>query len=85
MLRVKNLPTEPEPKAKQFIADFFKLAVEEVVVEIQQETYSIDISNNVEAQQQYKKLNPWGNIKPQQYDFTNRILLYWNGTKIQPM
>ena len=85
MLRVKNLPTNPDPEDKQIVADFFGLPITEVINEIQPDVFSIYIKDNEEAQKKYKEINPWGNTKvPKRFNFSERQLVLWNGKKIQP-
>lgn len=86
-LRVKNLPTKADAPSRQKVADFFGLDIKAVGVEKQQETFSIDISENVDAQTKFKTIAPYGNSskRPGAYDFSGRILVMWNGTKVQPV
>lgn len=83
MLRKRNLPTREE-NGRQNVADFFGIAVSEVSVEPQPQTFSIRIAGNEEAQKQYKIANPWGNTSiPKKYDFTGSLLVRWTGSKVQ--
>jgi hypothetical protein len=86
MMRIKDLPQEEIKPEHQAVADFFGLSVADVAPEPQPDAYSIIISGNETAQEQYKKCNPYGNMSGRRgaYDFTERLLVVWNGTKVQP-
>ena len=85
MLRKKNL-VQPTPEGKQLVADFFGLPVGEVVTEPQPETFSINIDGNDYAQSQYKSIAKYGNTgTPGGYNFKGRLLVRWNGKKVQPV
>ncbi len=84
MLRVKDLPTIQIP-GKQEIADFFGLSISNVFVEQQQDTFSINIKDNHDAQLIFKKLVPFGNSKkPGAYNFNENLLIIWKNNKVQP-
>lgn len=86
MMRVKDLPKDAIKDEHQLVADFFGLTIAEVAPEPQPDAFSIFIPTNEHAQEQYKICNPYGNVKniPNQYDFSKRILVIWNGRKVQP-
>lgn len=85
MMRKRSLSQTPDPKGRELVAKFFGLSVSDVQVEPQEETYSIYISGNLEAQAKYKECNPWGNTStPKRFDFRDRLLVIWNGKKVQP-
>lgn len=85
MLRKRNL-IQPTPEEKQLVADYFGLPVGEVATESQPETFSINIDGNDYAQGQYKLIAPYGNIGvPGGYNFRGRLLVRWNGNKVQPV
>lgn len=84
MLRVKDLPKEQVP-GKQEVADFFGLTPSNVFVEAQQDTFSINIKENHDAQEIFKKIAPFGNAKrPGAYNFNDNILIIWKNNKVQP-
>lgn len=70
---------------KQTVADFFGLDIQDVYTEKQQNTYSVMLTTP-ETQQKYKECNPYGNARgmPGVYDFSERILVFWDGKKVQP-
>lgn len=70
---------------KQTVADFFGLDMQDVYTEKQPNTYSVML-NTPETQQKYKQCNPYGNARgmPGFYDFSERILVFWDGKKVQP-
>jgi|688.fasta_scaffold62640_10 hypothetical protein len=86
MMRVKDLPKEAERSERQLVASFFGLDLNDVVVEPQADTYSVLLENNEYAIEKYKEINPFGNITTERgaYSFKQRLLVYWNGEKIQP-
>ncbi len=85
MLRVQDVTPKANLTEKQKVAEFFGLAVEEVLTEPQPNTYSVLLADNDAAQAKYKECNPFGNTKrPGGYNFTQRILVFWNGKKVQP-
>lgn len=85
MLRVKDLPKAHIEGHKE-VADFFGMQITEVSNEIQPNTFSINISNNLDAQEKFKTINPYGNgRRPGSYDFSQKILVMWTGSKVQPV
>lgn len=85
MMRVRNIPVEPESEDRQLVADFFGLKVTDVTIEPQPETFSVYLKGEKEAQTQYKKANPWGNTDiPKRYDFNDRLLVRWTGKSVKP-
>ena len=80
---IRNRVTTPSEE-RQLVADFFGIPVDEVLAEIQSDTFSIFLAGNEEAQEKYKICNPYGNGKKTRgaYDFTERLLVFWNGTKV---
>ena len=86
MMRARNLPTKEDSPHRVIIATFFDIDVDEVTVEPQPDAFSIYIEGNVYAIKKYKEINPWGNtVKPQVFNFNQRLLVMWNGKKIQPL
>ena len=86
MLRVKNLPKTQDADSRKIVADFFGIALTDVITQPQLDTYRIVIEDNEYAKEQFKKVVPYGNgYRPGLYDFTKEILVMWNGTKVQPL
>lgn len=85
MFRVKGLNGEPViDEGKAIVIEYFGLNANEVSVHEAPNTYILDLRNNIDAQEKYKVVMPWGNTgTPKKYDFTKSILVFWNGTKIQ--
>ena len=82
MMRKRDMPTIDAPY-RSIIAEHFGLRLEEVGIMPQENTFSINIQDNIEAQKKYKKVNVYGNgYKPGVYDFSETILLMHNGKKI---
>lgn len=85
MLRKRNL-VKPEPEFKQLVADYFGLQLSDVATEPQPETFSIYIDGNEYAQSQFKLIDTYGNDGyPGGYNFKKRLLVRWNGKKVQPV
>jgi len=86
MMRVKDLPKEKDPEERQLVADFFGVPVDDVTIEPQPHAFTVDLNESEFGQQQYKKCNKYGNVKgcPGIYNFSHRLLVVWNGTKVQP-
>ncbi len=80
MLRKRSLPKAPETDGRAEIAAFFGLDQSLVVPQVQPETFAIVIGTNKTAQEQYKKINQYGNVGiPGGYDFNKEILVRWDG------
>jgi hypothetical protein len=85
MQRKRNLVEEVDP-TRVVVAEYFGLEVAQVSPQPQPDTYMIYIGENPEAQEKYKLIARYGNTSiPGQYDFTNSLLVMWNGKKIQPV
>ena len=76
-----------EPVGRTNVAEFFGLPLNHVLIESQPNTYSIFIKDNDEAQQKYKQVNQYGNTvgRPGGYNFEQKLMVMWNGKKIQPV
>jgi len=83
MPRVRDIQKPLETPARQVVADYFKLLLTEVTVEPQPDAFSVDLRGNDYAKEQYKKCNPFGNTsKPNIFDFTDRIYVRCDGSKV---
>lgn len=83
----------PDQPIREKVAEFFGLSINEVSVQPQEDTFSINISTNVEAQEKFKLIAPYGNAgmplilgaaTTPTYNFNKALLVMWNGRKIQP-
>jgi len=84
MLKSKISPT-PVDENRQAIADFLGLDYLAVVPNEAPGSYSINISDNPEAQAKYKESYPYGNtFVPKRFDFSGQIDVQWTGKKIMP-
>lgn len=78
--------TKPDQPSRQRIADFFGLELRTVGTEPQIDTYTINIKDNEHAKAQFKTICAFGNGKmPGSYNFKDDIIVWWNGSKIQPV
>ena len=85
-MRKRGSPTNPDQPSRQRIADFFGLELNAVSVQLQQDTFIINIKDNKEAQEQFKTICAFGNgSRPGHYNFKDNIIVWWNGTKVQPV
>ena len=85
MMRKKHITKETIDEIRQKIADFLKLDYSEVIPTDVPECYVINISNNKEAQEIFKKSYPYGNTSiPKHFDFSNDMQVQWTGTKVIP-
>jgi hypothetical protein len=89
MMRKNTVPKSPDQPSRAKVAEFFGLPINEVNVQPQEDTFSINISTNVAAQEKFKLIAPFGNerkpgVTVPLYNFKDTLLVMWNGRKIQP-
>ena len=85
MMRKKHITTEIIDENRESIANFLGLEYSAVIPTDIPNCYTINISENKEAQEIYKKSYPYGNtLFPNHFDFSNDIQVQWTGSKITP-
>jgi hypothetical protein len=85
MMRKKHITTPVVDENRQAIADFLGLDYLAVIPTEAPGCYTINISENTEAQAIYKKSYPYGNTMiPNHFDFSGEIQVQWTGSKITP-
>lgn len=83
MMRKKHLATEKVDENRKAIADYLGLDYSEVIPTDVPESYTINISENLEAQAQYKKSIEFGNtFIPNLYNFDTDLQVRWTGKKL---
>lgn len=84
-MRKKHITKEVVDENRQSIAEFLGLEYLAVIPTDVPGCYTINISENEEAQSIYRKSYPYGNtLIPNHYDFSGNIDVQWTGKKITP-
>lgn len=84
MLKTRNLNDIKIDEGKLAVAEFFGLTEKDVLAHEAPNTYIVDISENTDAQEQFKTIMPYGNAGPKRYKFDKAMLFFWDGTKVKP-
>lgn len=85
MMRKKHITPTIVDEKRQAVADFLGLDYANVIPNGYVDCYTINITDNKEAQDIFKKSYPYGNTNiPNKYDFSKPIDIHWNGSKVLP-